>query len=120
MIKLYAFEIKHLIIYTICMRTIVLISCFYSNVSIIVLSGLTQLYDDTGNLQGIPNWTLYLVYGDRLFPSTTPFLAKSCLILILHAAHLLFALFPRVSKYHCLAQWLNSHFLFHKIQKTTL
>lgn len=43
--------------------------CYHYNVSAVVSSsGLRKLLVDSSNLQRISNQTLYLIYGDRLFP----------------------------------------------------
>lgn len=41
--------------------------CYYPNVSVALFSSLHQVLVKPGNIQGIPNRTLYLSYGYRLF-----------------------------------------------------
>lgn len=37
--------------------------CCYHNFSTVVAFGFHQVYDDPGNIEEIPNWTLYSISG---------------------------------------------------------
>lgn len=80
---------------------------YYYNVSTIVSSGLLQVPIDPGNIDGIPNWTLYGVDCFRSIAHIT--LSKpssilrsrnfSCLFLVLCISALLFPSSPKIPRF---------------------